>query len=143
MKNCPKPANENQNQLLADTDVYNAFIRISGSQKVFAEAIGTNDSSFSRWLSRPVPGHDNNRTGPLEFIDRMSRYARAELDIARDHGDENKIEKCEAALQILGKYGAQRGKGIYTMRTRAAIIIKALENAIELLKEEFGMLTIF
>ena len=69
-----------------DTDIYDAFEKIH-DRKTLLTAINTTESAYSRWRSPKVEGEDNHRRGPLEVINAMETYARAELNKAEEYGN--------------------------------------------------------
>lgn len=126
------------NGFLNELDVYRVLSDVFGTQEDLAKAIGTSKHNFSKWISPPVEGHDNHLVGPLEYIDKIDRQIRAELDIARDAGNLKQIERCEQALSVLGQYCAQRGKGVFILRSQAKAAIEKLEQALELMRQVLG-----
>ena len=127
---------------IKDTDIYGALENIV-DRATFLRAINVSESLYSKWLSPYINGEDNHRRGPLEIIDAIEAYARAELDKAIEFKDETKILNCTKALELLGTWGAQKGKGVFVLRDTAKALVEAVEKAAEKLRQSFGLITIF
>ena len=123
---------------ISDSDLYDALEKIEDRSTLLRE-INVNESLYSRWRSRPVSGEDNHRRGPFELINAMENYARSRLDKAREFQDEELIQSCEHALEMLGRWGAQKGKGVFLLRNAAKGIIAKIDEFRDELRSSFGM----
>ena len=57
--------------------------------------------------------------------------------------NDDKIQKCITALQLLGTWGAQKGKGVFVLRETAKALVEAVEKAAEKLRKSFDLIMLF